>query len=80
VERSFEEERRRAKVLPRFRTEKECLTLVFAVLWRASARWRGVRFSELEQRKFEKYLETRKRLQQADQRLADLAPRGKATA
>ena len=37
VERSFEEERRRAKVLPRFRTEKECLKLVFAVLWRARA-------------------------------------------
>ncbi len=63
-----------AKVLPRFRTEKECLKLVFAVLWRASARWRGVRFSELEQEKqLENYLETRKRLQQADQRLADVA-------
>ncbi len=30
VERSFDEERRRAKVIPRFRTEKECLKLVFA--------------------------------------------------
>jgi len=80
VERSFEEERRRAKVLPRFRTEKECLKLVFAVLWRASARWRGVRFSELEQKQLENYLETRKRLQQADQRLADLSQREKATA
>ena len=80
VERSFEEERRRAKVLPRFRTEKECLKLVFAVLWRASARWRGVRFSELEQKQLENYLETRKRLQQADQRLPDLSQREKATA
>src|SRR5690606_41246706 len=68
VERSFEEERRRARVLPRFRTEKECLKLVFALLWRASARWRGVRFSELEQKQLENYLETRKRLQQAEDR------------
>jgi len=59
---------------------QECLKLVFAVLWRASARWRGVRFSELEQKQLENYLETRKRLQQADQRLADLSQREKATA
>ena len=39
LERSFEEERRRAKVIPRFRGEKECLKLVFGVLWRASERW-----------------------------------------
>ncbi|HEY8496892.1 MAG TPA: hypothetical protein VIK98_07685, partial [Limnochordales bacterium] len=40
----------------------------------------GVRFSELEQKQLENYLETRKRLQQADQRLADLSQREKATA
>jgi transposase-like protein len=39
-ERSFVEQRRRAKVLPRFRGEKECLKLVFATLWRSSERWR----------------------------------------
>lgn len=33
VERSFEKERRRAKVVPRFRSERECLKLVFAVPW-----------------------------------------------
>ncbi len=40
IERSFEEERRREKVVPRFRGEKECLKLVFATLWRTSERWR----------------------------------------
>ncbi|HEY2584260.1 MAG TPA: hypothetical protein VGI81_00695 [Tepidisphaeraceae bacterium] len=38
VERGFEEERRRATVIPKSRTEKECLKLVFATLWRASQR------------------------------------------
>lgn len=51
LERTFEEERRRSKVLPRYFTEKSCLKLVFAVLWRASERWCRIRFTpqELEQ-------------------------------
>jgi len=61
VERSFEEERRRAKVLPRFRSERECLKLVFAVLWRASERWRRVQFSEHERKQLERYIEERRR-------------------
>ncbi|MCL5959365.1 MAG: IS256 family transposase [Chloroflexi bacterium] len=61
VERSFEEERRRAKVIPRFRGEKECLKLVFGVLWRASQRWRKVRFSEHERRQLDRYIEQRQR-------------------
>lgn len=48
LERSFLEERRRTKTIPRFFTEKSCLKLVFATLWRASQRWQGVRMSELE--------------------------------
>lgn len=48
LERSFLEERRRTKVIPRFFTEKSCLKLVFATLWRASQRWHGVRISEIE--------------------------------
>lgn len=48
LERSFVEERRRTKVIPRFFTEKSCLKLVFSTLWRASARWQGVRMSEFE--------------------------------
>ncbi len=58
IERSFEEERRRAKVIPRFRGEKECLKLVFASLWRASERWRRVRFSEYERKALERYRES----------------------
>ena len=46
VERSFEEERRRSKVIPRFLTEKAALKLVFAVLVRASRRWQRVKFTE----------------------------------
>jgi transposase-like protein len=42
VERSFEEERRRSKVIPRFFDEKSGLKLVFATLIRASQRWRRV--------------------------------------
>ena len=48
LERSFLEGRRRTKVIPRFFTEKSCLKLVFATLWRASQRWHGVRMSEIE--------------------------------
>mgnify|MGYP000256512066 FL=1 len=59
IERSFEEERRPAKVIPRFRTEKECLKLVFATLWQASGRWRRIRFSEHERRQLQPYREER---------------------
>jgi len=61
VERGFEEERRRSKVIPRFGGEKECLKLVFAVLWRASQRWLKVKFSQVERKQLEAYI----RLQQA---------------
>jgi len=59
VERGFEEERRRSKVIPRFRTEKECLKLVFATLWRASERWLKVKFSEIERRQLDAYIRVR---------------------
>lgn len=72
VERSFEEERRRAKVIPRFRSERECLKLVFAVLWRASERWRRVQFSEHEQKQLQRYMEERQR-QKAAQKEAPAA-------
>jgi transposase-like protein len=48
LERSFLEERRRTRTIPRFFSEKSCLKLVFATLWRASERWQGVRMSEIE--------------------------------
>jgi transposase-like protein len=48
LERSFLEERRRTRTIPRFFTERSCLKLVFASLWRASLRWQGVKMSEIE--------------------------------
>ena len=48
VERSFEEERRRTKVIPCFLTEKSALKLIFSVLIRAAKRWRRVSFSKTE--------------------------------
>ena len=48
LERSFVEQRRRTKVIPRFFTEKSCLKLVFSALWQASERWQGVRMSDFE--------------------------------
>jgi len=73
VERSFEEERRRAKVIPRFRSEWECLKLVFAVLWRASERWRRVQFSEHEQKQLERYIEERQRQRAARKEVSPTA-------
>lgn len=49
VERSFGEEKRRSKVIPRFFNEKSGLKLVFASLIRASQRWQTVHFSFDEQ-------------------------------
>jgi putative transposase len=48
LERSFEEERRRTKVIPRLRDEKSAMKLVFATLIRCSDRWNRVSVSDLE--------------------------------
>jgi transposase-like protein len=61
-ERSFVEERRRSKVIPRFFDERSCLKLVFATLWRASVRWRGVKFTEMERKQLEAYIRVRQAL------------------
>jgi transposase-like protein len=42
IERTFGETRRRVKVIGRLPGERTCLSLVFAVLDRASRGWRGV--------------------------------------
>jgi transposase-like protein len=68
-ERSFVEQRRRAKVLPRFRGERECLKLVFASLWRASERWRKVKFTPLAKGQLEQYIKAR---QAAGKKVRDL--------
>lgn len=48
VERSFEEERRRTKVIPRLLNEKSAMKLVFATLIRCSQRWSRIPISEVE--------------------------------
>jgi len=48
LERTFEEGRRRTKVIPRFFGEKPCLKLVFSVLLRASERWARIVFTQME--------------------------------
>lgn len=53
IERSFVEERRRTKIIPRFFNERSGLKLVYAVLWRASERWQRVRMTELERKQLE---------------------------
>jgi putative transposase len=50
LERSFLEERRRTKVIPRLLDEKSAMKLVFATLIRVSERWSRVSVSELERR------------------------------
>ncbi len=42
LERTFEESRRRSKVIPRFPGERSCLTLLYATLITASRSWRGI--------------------------------------
>ncbi|HLK57810.1 MAG TPA: IS256 family transposase [Chthonomonadaceae bacterium] len=49
IERSFVEERRRTKIIPRFLSEKSCLKLVFGTLIRAARRWQRIRITELQQ-------------------------------
>ena len=48
AERSFEEERRRTKVIPRLMTERSTLKLAFATMIRSADRWCRVSVSDLE--------------------------------
>lgn len=59
VERSFGEEKRRSKVIPRFFDEKSGLKLAFASLMRAAQTWRRIKFTFDDQMKI---LELRQRL------------------
>jgi transposase-like protein len=45
LERTFEEGRRRIKVIPRFPAESSALRLLYATLITASRSWRGVRMT-----------------------------------
>jgi transposase-like protein len=53
VERSFVEERRRTKVIPRLLDEKSAMKLVFATLIRCAQRWSRISISDLERRQLE---------------------------
>jgi putative transposase len=48
AERSFEEERRRTKVIPRLMSERSAMKLVFATMIRAAERWSRVSINDLE--------------------------------
>jgi len=48
LERTFEEEKRRTKIIPRFFDEKSCLKLVFSTLIRVSQRWQRIRVASFE--------------------------------
>ncbi|HZD23731.1 MAG TPA: transposase, partial [Acidimicrobiia bacterium] len=48
AERSFVEERRRTKVIPRLLDEKSAMKLVFATLIRCSQRWQRISINDLE--------------------------------
>jgi putative transposase len=50
IERAFEEQRRRTKVIPRFFDERSCLKLAFAALDRAARRWQRIHISDSEHR------------------------------
>jgi transposase-like protein len=54
LERLNGEGRRRTKVIPRFPTERSCLTLLFATLITASSRWRGVPMTPAIPRKLDR--------------------------
>ncbi len=48
IERCFEEQKRRTKVIPRFLDEKSCLKLVYSTLIRVSEKWRRISMNEFE--------------------------------
>jgi putative transposase len=48
LERTFLEQKRRTKTIPRFLNEKSCLKLVFSILIRVSDKWRKIKMSEYD--------------------------------
>lgn len=48
LERAFEEQRRRTKVIPRFFDERSCITLVFATLIRVSEKWKRIKMTKYD--------------------------------
>jgi transposase-like protein len=61
AERSFVEERRRTKVIPRLMDERAAMKLVFATMIRTAERWCRVSISDLERHQLRLLLRTRTR-------------------
>jgi putative transposase len=58
-ERSFVEDRRCSKTLPRFFTERSRVKLVFATLIRAAQRWQRIAITPLEQAQLQQLYQER---------------------
>jgi putative transposase len=48
LERTFEEQKRRTKTIPRFFDEKSCMKLVFGTMIRVSEKWKKIKMTEYE--------------------------------
>jgi transposase-like protein len=48
LERTFEEQKRRTKTIPRFFDEKSCIKLVFGTMIRVSEKWKRMKMTEYE--------------------------------
>lgn len=48
LERTFEEQKRRTKTIPRFFDEKSCIKLVYATMIRVSEKWKKIKMTEYE--------------------------------
>lgn len=48
LERTFEEQKRRTKVIPRFFDERSCIKLVFGTMIRVSNKWKRIKMNQLE--------------------------------
>ncbi len=48
LERTFEEQKRRTKTIPRFFDEKSCIKLVYGTMIRVSEKWKKIKMTEYE--------------------------------
>ncbi len=48
LERTFEEQKRRTKIIPRFFDEKSCIKLVYGTMIRVSEKWKKIKMTEYE--------------------------------
>lgn len=77
LERLFEEERRRTKVLPHAFGERPLLKLMYAAAIRASARWRGIKVSAFDRAQLEAVRKERDRAFTQRHRPSSRSPRSR---